>query len=132
LARPPRKPGFLAADAGLVHLDRACQPVPARAYQHCAEPVQHRPRGRVRADLQGQPTALNRISPLRFIVGLGVVSALAYTIYEGARSIIGPYLGWLGATAAVVGLVTGVGALRVRLERDIPGHLSEPSGTPPL
>ena len=61
---------------------------------------------------------VNRISPLRFIVGFGVVSALADVVYEGARSIIGPFLGQLGASAAVVGLITGAGeaaALVLRL-----------------
>ena len=62
--------------------------------------------------------AVNRISPLRFIVGFGVVSALADVVYEGARSIIGPFLGQLGASAALVGLITGAGeaaALVLRL-----------------
>ena len=46
---------------------------------------------------------MNRISPLRFIVGFGVVSALADEVYEGARSIIGPFLGQLGLSDAEQG-----------------------------
>jgi MFS family permease len=52
------------------------------------------------------------------VVAFGVVSLLGDVVYEGARSILGPYLGTLGASAAMVGLVSGVGeftgsALRV-------------------
>ncbi len=57
-------------------------------------------------------------SPWRAVVGFGVVSLAADMVYEGARSITGPYLASLGATALVVGLVTGAGeaaALVLRL-----------------
>lgn len=57
-------------------------------------------------------------SPWRTIVGFGVVSLLADVVYEGARSITGPLLASLGATAVVVGVVTGAGeaaALVLRL-----------------
>ena len=47
--------------------------------------------------------------PWRFVVAFGVVSLLADMVYEGARSIIGPYLATLGASATVVGLVAGAG-----------------------
>lgn len=46
---------------------------------------------------------------LTFIVALGVVSLLADVAYEGARSIIGPFLGTLGASATAVGVVAGLG-----------------------
>ncbi|GBD26520.1 sugar efflux transporter [bacterium HR30] len=46
-----------------------------------------------------------------FIALLGVVSLCADVTYEGARSITGPYLGWLGASAAAVGIVAGAGEL---------------------
>lgn len=48
---------------------------------------------------------------LWFVVLLGVVSLLADTTYEGARSVIGPYLGVLGATGAAVGFIAGAGEL---------------------
>jgi MFS family permease len=47
--------------------------------------------------------------PWSFVVALGIVSLLADMVYEGARSIIGPYLATLGASAAVVGIVAGAG-----------------------
>ena len=51
----------------------------------------------------------NRYTPLRFVLAFGVVSMLADFVYEGGRSIVGPYLATLGASATVVGLVTGLG-----------------------
>ncbi|MBI4901362.1 MAG: MFS transporter [Actinobacteria bacterium] len=47
--------------------------------------------------------------PWRFVVAFGIVSLLADMVYEGARSIIGPYLATLGASATLVGLVAGAG-----------------------
>ena len=46
---------------------------------------------------------------LRFVLLLGVVSLFADMTYEAARSITGPYLGILGAGAAEVGIVAGLG-----------------------
>lgn len=43
------------------------------------------------------------------MLAFGLVSLLADMVYEGARSIIGPYLATLGASATVVGLVAGAG-----------------------
>ena len=53
-----------------------------------------------------------------FVLNFGVVSMLADVVYEGARSITGPYLATLGATAVMVGFITGFGeavALVLRL-----------------
>jgi len=52
---------------------------------------------------------VTRLRPWHFIVAFGIVSLLADMVYEGARSIIGPYLATLGASALVVGLVAGLG-----------------------
>jgi MFS family permease len=46
---------------------------------------------------------------VRFIVCLGLVSLFADITYEGARSLSGPFLAGLGASAAVVGTVGGAG-----------------------
>ncbi|MFQ3614969.1 MAG: MFS transporter [Cyanobacteriota bacterium] len=50
-------------------------------------------------------------SALRFILLLGIVSLCADATYEGARSISGAFLGSLGASGTVVGLVAGGGEL---------------------
>jgi MFS family permease len=50
-------------------------------------------------------------SALRFVVLLGVVSLFGDMTYEGARSVVGPFLSLLGASAVVVGVVSGLGEL---------------------
>jgi MFS family permease len=47
--------------------------------------------------------------PWHFVVAFGIVSLMADMVYEGARSIIGPYLAALGASATLVGVVAGAG-----------------------
>lgn len=74
------------------------------------------------------PTSANRLSPLRFVVAFGLVSLLADFVYEGARSITGPYLAALGATGAVVGLVTGAGEAVAYVLRIGTGRLSDRTG----
>lgn len=49
------------------------------------------------------------MTPWRFVLAFGLVSLLADVVYEGARSVSGPFLASLGASAAMVGLITGVG-----------------------
>jgi MFS family permease len=53
----------------------------------------------------GQP----QLRPWHFVLCFGLVSLFADMVYEGARSIIGPYLATLGASATVVGAVAGAG-----------------------
>lgn len=60
---------------------------------------------------------------LGFIVCLGVVSLFADMTYEGARSIIGPFLQGLGASAAVVGLIAGFGEMLAAGLRFFTGRL---------
>lgn len=51
------------------------------------------------------------LRPWSFVFAFGLVSLFADMVYEGARSIIGPYLAMLGASATLVGLVAGTGEL---------------------
>lgn len=70
------------------------------------------------AMVQPDAPAPNRLGPMRFVLAFGVVSMLADVVYEGARSITGPFLATLGASAAMVGFITGFGeavALVLRL-----------------
>jgi MFS family permease len=62
---------------------------------------------------------------LKFIVLLGIVSLLADMTYEGARSITGPYLALLGASAATVGFVAGFGELIGYALRFASGYLAD-------
>jgi hypothetical protein len=58
-----------------------------------------------------QIDSARRASALRFIVCLGIVSLFADMTYEGAHSIIGPYLKDLGASALQVAFIAGVGEM---------------------
>lgn len=64
---------------------------------------------------------------LKFIILLGVISLLADMTYEGARSITGPYLAILGASAVVVGFVSGFGELLGYMLRFFSGYLTDRS-----
>jgi MFS family permease len=48
---------------------------------------------------------------LKFVLAVGIMSFFADFTYEGSRSIIGPYLGLLGAGALAISVVTGFGEL---------------------
>jgi len=62
------------------------------------------------------------------VVGFGVVSLLADMVYEGARSMYGPLLATLGASAVVVGLVTGLGEAMALVLRLVFGPLADRTG----
>ncbi|MFE9922742.1 MFS transporter [Streptomyces sp. NPDC005774] len=66
-----------------------------------------------------------RMGPWRFVVWFGTVSLLADFVYEGARSITGPLLASLGASALVVGVVTGAGEAAALGLRLISGPLAD-------
>ncbi len=62
---------------------------------------------------------------MRFVVGFGLVAALADIVYEGARSIYGPFLGSLGASALVVSVVTGGGEAVALVMRLFSGRIAD-------
>lgn len=72
--------------------------------------------------------APNRITPLRFVLVFGLVSGLGDFVYEGARSIVGPFLATFGASAALVGVITGVGEAVALVFRLFTGRLSDRTG----
>ncbi|MFZ1946929.1 MAG: MFS transporter, partial [bacterium] len=57
------------------------------------------------------------------ILLLGLVSLCGDIVYEGARAVTGPFLYSLGAGAAVVGLISGVGEFAGYGLRLLSGHL---------
>jgi MFS family permease len=67
-------------------------------------------------------------SPWRTVVGFGVVSLAADMVYEGARSVTGPLLASLGASALLVGLVSGAGEATALLMRVVFGSWADRSG----
>ncbi|MDQ6753371.1 MAG: MFS transporter [Actinomycetota bacterium] len=60
-----------------------------------------------------------------FILAFGWISLLGDFVYEGARSITGPLLASLGASAAAVGLITGAGEAAALLLRLVSGPLAD-------
>jgi MFS family permease len=76
-------------------------------------------------DSADRPTA--GWSPWRTVVGFGLVSLAGDMVYEGARSVYGPLLAALGASATVVGLVTGAGEATALLLRLVSGPFADRS-----
>src|SRR6266702_8387056 len=72
--------------------------------------------------------SVRRTAALRFIVLIGFVSLFGDMTYEGARSIVGPFLGALGASAAVVGIVAGFGELVGYAIRLLSGYIGDRTG----
>lgn len=66
-----------------------------------------------------------RASAWKFLVLVGLVSLFSDLTYEGARSITGPYLRELGAGAAVVGVVAGLGEFAGYALRGVSGSLAD-------
>jgi len=64
----------------------------------------------------------------RFVMLIGVLSFFADLTYEGARSVLGPYLALLGASGFVVGVVTGFGELLGYGLRLVSGRMADASG----
>src|SRR5947209_3012696 len=54
-------------------------------------------------------STLSTPSAFRFVLTLGIVNLFADMTYEGASSINGPFLGKLGAGAAAIGVISGLG-----------------------
>jgi MFS family permease len=65
---------------------------------------------------------------LKFVLLIGVVSFFADFVYEGARSVNGPFLAVLGASATLVGIIAGLGELLGYGLRLVSGPLSERTG----
>jgi MFS family permease len=74
----------------------------------------------------GQSKAVNyRKTAFQVIILLGIVSMFGDIAYEGGRSISGPYLATLGASAAMVGLITGAGEFLGYGLRLVSGYLAD-------
>ena len=69
-----------------------------------------------------------RTSPFGFILSFGVVSMLMDVVYQAALSVQGPLLASLGASAAVVGLVSGLGEATSLAGRLVSGPAADRTG----
>ena len=66
-------------------------------------------------------------SALHFVIIIGIANFFADFTYEGARGIVGPFLGSLGASAAVVGFIAGLGELMGYGLRSVSGYFADKS-----
>ena len=64
-------------------------------------------------------------SALQFVLIIGIVNFFADFTYEGARGIVGPFLGSLGASAAIIGFVAGFGELMGYALRSVSGYFAD-------
>src|SRR6185369_4747492 len=71
-----------------------------------------------------QPTAIAKLA-FKFVLTIGIVNLFADMTYEGARSITGPFLESLGASALAVGLIAGGGELLGYSLRSVAGYLAD-------
>lgn len=69
--------------------------------------------------------ANTKANALRFVLLIGAMSYFADFVYEGARSVLGPYLLLLGASGAAVGFVSGLGELAGYGLRIVSGRLAD-------
>jgi predicted MFS family arabinose efflux permease len=68
-----------------------------------------------------------RNAALRFVLIIGIANFFADFTYEGARGIVGPFLGSLGASAAIIGFVAGLGELMGYGLRSVAGYFADKS-----
>src|SRR6185437_9488348 len=75
--------------------------------------------------VESQRSITSRQAAMRFILCLGLVSLFADATYEGARSIVGPYLKDLGANTFEVGIIIGFGEMCAASLRYFSGKLAD-------
>src|SRR4029077_10758388 len=66
-------------------------------------------------------------SALQFVLIIGIANFFADFTYEGARAIVGPFLGSLGASAAIIGFIAGLGELMGYVLRSVSGYFADKS-----
>jgi MFS family permease len=78
---------------------------------------------------RAQPHAeIARRAALRFVLLIGVVSMFSDMAHEGARSISGPFLATLGASATIVAVVAGFGEFLGYALRFVFGYAADRTG----
>src|SRR5712691_8752106 len=67
-------------------------------------------------------------SAFRFVLMMGLVNLFADTTYEGGASINGQFLGSLGASAAIISIIAGVGEFLGYTLRSVSGYFADRTG----
>jgi MFS family permease len=65
---------------------------------------------------------------LRFVAIMGIVNLFADMTYEGARGVVGAFLGHLGASGAIIGAAAGGGELAGYAIRSVSGAIADRTG----
>jgi MFS family permease len=79
----------------------------------------------VHPELNENNKNISKLTALKFIILIGIVSLFADITYQGANSIKGPFLSILGANATTVGIVAGFGELVGYCLRLVSGYISD-------
>jgi MFS family permease len=69
-----------------------------------------------------------RKKAVKFVVLVGILSFFADFTYEGSRSIVGPYMAILGASAAAIAIIAGLGELLGYSLRLASGRVADVTG----
>src|SRR4051795_10756388 len=77
------------------------------------------------ADRAMRPAAT---SAFNFVLTLGAVNLFADMTYEGGASINGPFLGTLGASAAAISIIAGIGEFLGYSLRSVAGYVADKTG----
>ncbi len=75
-----------------------------------------------------RPAGKSASPAFRFVLTMGVVNLFADTTYEGGASLNGPFLGTLGATAAAVSIIAGLGEFLGYSLRSVSGYIADKTG----
>ncbi len=67
-------------------------------------------------------------SAFRFVLTLGIVNLFADITYEGGAALNGPFLGSLGATAAAISIIAGLGECLGYAIRSVSGSIADRTG----
>lgn len=72
--------------------------------------------------------SLPHSAAFRFVLVMGLVNLFADMTYEGGASINGPFLGSLGASAAAISIIAGVGEFLGYSLRSVAGYFADRTG----
>src|SRR5919108_3117530 len=78
--------------------------------------------------MKGVLAALSESPAFRFVLVMGAVNLFADVTYEGGASINGPFMGTLGASAAVISIVAGAGEFLGYSLRSVAGYVADRTG----
>src|SRR5256885_13949715 len=71
---------------------------------------------------------VSRSAAFRFVLTMGIVNLFGDMTYEGGGSINGQYLGMLGASAAAISIIAGLGEFLGYSLRAIAGYVADKTG----